>query len=88
MKKVKSPAEIAEHERLKKEKREYRSALTKAKNTMKKLCEDKGLRTGEAQLEYARKAHNLLPISILSAEVQIEQWVLGIKEYKENIYQD
>lgn len=88
MKKQKTQAEIDAHEQEKKERREYRSAFTKAKRTMILLCRDKGLRTGEAQLQYAKKVKTSISSSLLSANATIDAWEQGIKEYKENIYQD
>ena len=87
MKKVKASAEREAHEKEKLAKRNFRYEFTKAKRTIILICRDKGLRTAEVQLEYAKKARNLLPVSGLSAEQTIDAWEQGIREHKENIYQ-
>lgn len=86
MKKVKTPSEIAAHEAKKLQKRNYKSATTKAKRIMIVLCREKGLRTAEAQLQYAKDNKSALPASVLSPDEQIELWESGIKEYKDNLY--
>lgn len=86
IKKKKTPAEIAAHEAAKKAKRDYKSAITKARRKMITLCEEKGLATARLQLQAAMDNHSLLPKSQLISDMEILQaWADGINVYEESL---
>lgn len=86
MKKQKTQAEIDAHEAEKKRKRDYKSAVIKAKNIMKSLCKSNGLLVGEMQLRYCRRDSSKLPkINPLSKDEVLSAYEDGIKEYKESL---
>lgn len=59
-------------------------AVTQARNSMKKLCEKDGVRTGEAQLEFARKKPHNMEYSPLPVEEQLDCWQAAINDFKAN----
>lgn len=85
MKKQKTQAEIDAHEKAKKERADYKKAITKAKNIMKDICIKKSLRVAEIQLEYAKNNSFELPVKLLDRQATINAYQLGINEYKQSL---
>jgi hypothetical protein len=61
--------------------KDQNKAVTVVKNMVKKICESRGLRVAEFQLEYLKKNHTILPHPLLDKSNTIAAFEKGINEY-------